>query len=139
MSDINNREGVEQQQAVKALRALEKPRRQTDPRINEEEDLALKQMISGVIPEWQETDNKKKRGVIPLLRSWTGEMMNYARIQMKTWIAIKNEHTANVQRRWDNRGNMYTAFQRCKKKAWPEYDVQTGGKEEGAEGKEREK
>eukprot|EP00965_Chrysotila_dentata_P194913 6176667-Pleurochrysis_carterae.AAC.4 len=66
-------------------------------------------------------------------------MMNYARIQMKTWIAIKNEHTANVQRRWDNRGNMYKAFQRCKKRAWPEYDVQTGGKEEGAGGKEREK
>eukprot|EP00965_Chrysotila_dentata_P035999 1198178-Pleurochrysis_carterae.AAC.1 len=31
-------------------------------------------------------------------------MMNRARIQMRTWIATKNEHKANVQRRWDNRG-----------------------------------
>eukprot|EP00965_Chrysotila_dentata_P021887 724632-Pleurochrysis_carterae.AAC.1 len=67
-------------------------------------------MISGIIPEWQVTDNKKKKGVIALLRSWTGEMMNSARIQMKTWVTIKNEHKASVQRRWDNRGKMYKAF-----------------------------
>eukprot|EP00965_Chrysotila_dentata_P227179 6195841-Pleurochrysis_carterae.AAC.2 len=61
-------------------------------------------MISGIIPEWHHTDNKKKKGVIALLKSWTGEMMNcnWARIQMKTWVATKNEHKANVQRRWDN-------------------------------------
>eukprot|EP00965_Chrysotila_dentata_P263050 6214744-Pleurochrysis_carterae.AAC.2 len=101
MSDINNREGVEQ--ANKALRALERPRRQTDPRLKEEEELTLKQMISGIIPEWRDTDNKRKKGVIALLGSWTGEMMNWARIQMKTWIIRKNAHTASVQKGWDNR------------------------------------
>eukprot|EP00965_Chrysotila_dentata_P236588 6201405-Pleurochrysis_carterae.AAC.3 len=49
MSDINNRGGIEQ--ATKALRALERPRRQMDLRLKEEEELALKQMISGIIPE----------------------------------------------------------------------------------------
>eukprot|EP00965_Chrysotila_dentata_P105627 3488747-Pleurochrysis_carterae.AAC.1 len=44
MNDINNSEGVEQ--ANKALSALEWPRRQTDQRLKEEEELALKQMIS---------------------------------------------------------------------------------------------
>eukprot|EP00965_Chrysotila_dentata_P073829 2438966-Pleurochrysis_carterae.AAC.1 len=63
MSDINNSEGAEQ--AVKALRALERPRRQTDPSTKEEEELSLKQMISGIIPEWQGTDAKKKRGLSP--------------------------------------------------------------------------
>eukprot|EP00965_Chrysotila_dentata_P143155 4730120-Pleurochrysis_carterae.AAC.1 len=60
MSDKNNNEGVEQ--ADNALRALERPRRQTDPRIKEKEELALGQMISGIIPEWQEADDKKKKG-----------------------------------------------------------------------------
>eukprot|EP00965_Chrysotila_dentata_P254732 6211980-Pleurochrysis_carterae.AAC.1 len=83
MSDINNNEGVEQ--ATKALRALEWLRRQTDLRLKEEEELALKRTISGIIPEWQDTDNKRGKGVIALLRSWTAEMtMNWARIQMKT-------------------------------------------------------
>eukprot|EP00965_Chrysotila_dentata_P057444 1905592-Pleurochrysis_carterae.AAC.1 len=93
MSDINNSEGVEQ--ATKALCASEWPRKQTDLRLKEEEELALKQMISGIIPEWRDTDNKRKKGVIALLRSWMGEMMNWARIQMKTWVATKNEHKAN--------------------------------------------
>eukprot|EP00965_Chrysotila_dentata_P245282 6206462-Pleurochrysis_carterae.AAC.2 len=81
MIDINNNEGVEQTDI--ALRALEWPRRQTDPRLKEEEELALKQVISGIIPDWQETDTKRKKGVIALFRLWTGEMMNWARIQMK--------------------------------------------------------
>eukprot|EP00965_Chrysotila_dentata_P167834 5542472-Pleurochrysis_carterae.AAC.1 len=81
MNDINNSEGAEQ--ASKALRALERPRRQTDLRLKEEEESALKLMISGIIPEWRETDMKRKKGVIALLGSWTGEMMNWARIQMK--------------------------------------------------------
>eukprot|EP00965_Chrysotila_dentata_P196831 6177834-Pleurochrysis_carterae.AAC.1 len=59
-------EGVEQ--TDRALRALEPPRRQTDPRLKEEEELALKQVISSIIPEWQETDNKWKKGVIALFR-----------------------------------------------------------------------
>eukprot|EP00965_Chrysotila_dentata_P142367 4706800-Pleurochrysis_carterae.AAC.1 len=60
MRDINNGEGV--QQTTKALFAQEWPRRQTDQRFREEEELALKQMISGNIPEWRHTDNKKKKG-----------------------------------------------------------------------------
>eukprot|EP00965_Chrysotila_dentata_P147929 4883130-Pleurochrysis_carterae.AAC.1 len=60
MSDMNNSEGVEQ--TDKALRALERPRRQTDPRLKEEGELALKQVISGIIPEWREADNKRGKG-----------------------------------------------------------------------------
>eukprot|EP00965_Chrysotila_dentata_P187571 6172227-Pleurochrysis_carterae.AAC.5 len=128
MNDINNNEGAEP--ATKALRALEWPRRQTDPRLKEEEELALKQIISGIIPEWQDTDDKRKKGVIALLRSWTAEMMNSARIQMKTWVTMKNEHKAKVQRRWDNRGKMHEAFQIWRKGVGHEYDIQAEGKEE---------
>eukprot|EP00965_Chrysotila_dentata_P240340 6203650-Pleurochrysis_carterae.AAC.1 len=39
MSDINNSEGVDEQ-ATKAICALERPRGQTDPRLKEEEELA---------------------------------------------------------------------------------------------------
>eukprot|EP00965_Chrysotila_dentata_P147928 4883129-Pleurochrysis_carterae.AAC.1 len=60
MSDITNSEGVEQ--TDKALRALERPRRQTDPRLKEEEELALKQVISRIIPGWREADNKRGKG-----------------------------------------------------------------------------
>eukprot|EP00965_Chrysotila_dentata_P202086 6180930-Pleurochrysis_carterae.AAC.1 len=69
-------------------------------------------MISGIIPEWQEADYKREKGIIALFRSWTGEMMNWARIQMKTWIITKNKHKTNVQRRWDDRGKTLKAFQR---------------------------
>eukprot|EP00965_Chrysotila_dentata_P015108 499871-Pleurochrysis_carterae.AAC.1 len=93
MNDMDNKEGVER--ADKALSALERPRRQTDLRIKEEDELALRQMISGIIPEWQAADVKKKKGIVAVLRSWTGDMMNHARIQMKTWITIKNEHKAS--------------------------------------------
>eukprot|EP00965_Chrysotila_dentata_P181247 5983004-Pleurochrysis_carterae.AAC.4 len=109
MSDINNSEGAEQ--ATKALSALEWPRRQMDLSLREEEELALKQTISGIIPEWWDTNNRRNNGVIALLRSWTGEMVNWVRIQIKTWIATKNEHKAYVQRQWDNRGKMNKAFQ----------------------------
>eukprot|EP00965_Chrysotila_dentata_P175335 5787731-Pleurochrysis_carterae.AAC.1 len=122
MNDINHREGTEQ--ANKALRALERPRRQTDQRTKEEEELALRQMISGIIPEWHYTDDKRKKGVIALLKSWTGEMMNGARIQMKTWVTKKNEHKDKVQRRWDNREKMYNAFQTWKKRVRLEYKGQ---------------
>eukprot|EP00965_Chrysotila_dentata_P045972 1527741-Pleurochrysis_carterae.AAC.1 len=96
-------------------------------------------MISGIIPEWQETDNKRKIGVIALFRRWTGDMMNWARIQIKTWIATKNGHKASVQRRWDNRGKMHKAFQRWRKRVGHEYDAQARGKEDGEGGKERER
>eukprot|EP00965_Chrysotila_dentata_P003566 116958-Pleurochrysis_carterae.AAC.1 len=129
MNDINNNEGIEQ--ANKALSALEWSRRQTDQRLKEEEELALKQMISGIIPEWRQADNKRKKGVITLLTSWTGEMMNSARIHMKNWVTMKNEHKANVQRRWDNRGKMNNAFQRWRLRVKHECDEQVEGKEEG--------
>eukprot|EP00965_Chrysotila_dentata_P020630 683290-Pleurochrysis_carterae.AAC.1 len=115
MSDINNTEGIEQ--ATKALCALERPRQQTDIRLKEDEELALKQMISGSIPEWRETDNKREKGFITLLRSWTGEMMNLARIQMKTWLTKKNEHKTSIQQRWDNR-EKYTKPFRDGGKGW---------------------
>eukprot|EP00965_Chrysotila_dentata_P214177 6188064-Pleurochrysis_carterae.AAC.1 len=125
MNDINNREGVDQ--INKALRALEQPRRQTDQRLKEEEELALKQVISGIIPEWRSTDHKRKKGVILLLGSWTGEMMNRARMQMKAWVIKKNEHKASVQRKWDNRGKMHTAFQRWRKGMRLDYHTQAMG------------
>eukprot|EP00965_Chrysotila_dentata_P110711 3657998-Pleurochrysis_carterae.AAC.1 len=137
MSNINNAQGVEQ--VVKALCALENPRRQTDPNIREEEKLALKQIISGILPEWQETDTKKKTGIITQLKLWTGEMMNCARIHMKMWITIKNEHKAAEQKRWDNRGKMSKAFQSWRKRLGLEYNNQIRGKEDGERGKEREK
>eukprot|EP00965_Chrysotila_dentata_P000209 6649-Pleurochrysis_carterae.AAC.1 len=62
MNEVNiNNEGVEQ--VDNALRALERPRRQTDPRRKEEEELASRQMISGIIPEWHGADDKRKRGL----------------------------------------------------------------------------
>eukprot|EP00965_Chrysotila_dentata_P042823 1421333-Pleurochrysis_carterae.AAC.1 len=88
-------------------------------------------MISGIIPEWRNTDSKRKKWVIALLRLWTGEMMTCARIQMKTWIATKNAHKAKVQRRWDNRGKMNKAFQRWRRRVKHEDEERVDGKEEG--------
>eukprot|EP00965_Chrysotila_dentata_P115465 3815725-Pleurochrysis_carterae.AAC.1 len=59
-------------------------------------------MITGIIPEWQDTNNSKEKGVIALLRTWTGEMMNTARTQMKTWIAIKMQSTTQMGQRGQN-------------------------------------
>eukprot|EP00965_Chrysotila_dentata_P134433 4445922-Pleurochrysis_carterae.AAC.1 len=44
----------------------------------------------------------------------TGDMMNWARIQMKNWMDKKNEHRAFVQKRWDNRGITKEVFQKWK-------------------------
>eukprot|EP00965_Chrysotila_dentata_P196097 6177382-Pleurochrysis_carterae.AAC.1 len=84
---------------------------------------------------------EEEKGVIALLGSWTGEMMNWARIQMKTWIMVKNDHKANVQhqRRWDNRGIMTKVFQRWRKSVWHEYGAQEMGKEEGKRVREKER
>eukprot|EP00965_Chrysotila_dentata_P005245 172220-Pleurochrysis_carterae.AAC.1 len=57
-------------------------------------------------------------------------MMNGARIQMRTWVIMKNEHKACVQRRWDNREKMHKAFKRWKKGVGHEYDIKEEGKEE---------
>eukprot|EP00965_Chrysotila_dentata_P036933 1228858-Pleurochrysis_carterae.AAC.1 len=51
------------------------------------------------------------------MKSWTGELMNQARIHMKLWTEKKNEHKAVVQRRWDNRGKMLQMFMRWRRKA----------------------
>eukprot|EP00965_Chrysotila_dentata_P236970 6201622-Pleurochrysis_carterae.AAC.1 len=66
-------------------------------------------------------------------------MMNWARIQMKTWIPMKNEHKANVQRSWDNRGKTHKAFQRWRKRCGMNMRHRRGGKEDGEKGKERER
>eukprot|EP00965_Chrysotila_dentata_P189257 6173221-Pleurochrysis_carterae.AAC.2 len=96
-------------------------------------------MISGIIPEWCDTNNRREKGFIALLTSWTGEMMNWARIQMKTWMATKNEHKATVQRRWDNRGKMNKVFQTWKKSVRYEYVEQAEGKDDGDGRQKREK
>eukprot|EP00965_Chrysotila_dentata_P115878 3830478-Pleurochrysis_carterae.AAC.1 len=60
-----------------------------------------------------EVNQQEKNRTILTMRLWTtGEMMNGARIQMELWVEKKNEHTATVQRRWDNTGKMNKAFKR---------------------------
>eukprot|EP00965_Chrysotila_dentata_P200734 6180140-Pleurochrysis_carterae.AAC.4 len=98
----------------KASRASEQPRRHTNPEVRKEEEQALQQIISGIIPEWQEANDKEKRGTIEIMKLWTEDMMNRARIQLKNWMEKKNEHRAYVQQRWDNRGIMNKAFQKWK-------------------------
>eukprot|EP00965_Chrysotila_dentata_P045727 1518773-Pleurochrysis_carterae.AAC.1 len=61
MRDIDHDAGVER--TTNAIRALEWPRRQVDPRLRVEEELALRQMITGIIPEWQGTNHRRKKGV----------------------------------------------------------------------------
>eukprot|EP00965_Chrysotila_dentata_P008725 284028-Pleurochrysis_carterae.AAC.1 len=78
MRDKHNSAGV--LQADKALRALEQPRRQTTQDAREDEEQALRQMISGIIPEWQEASDKGKRSTIEIMKLWTGNLMNLARI-----------------------------------------------------------
>eukprot|EP00965_Chrysotila_dentata_P193457 6175783-Pleurochrysis_carterae.AAC.4 len=64
-------------------------------------------------------------------------MMNLARVQMKTWITVKNEHKARVQDRWDNRAKTNKAFQTWRRRVGHEYETIMGTKHE--EGKERER
>eukprot|EP00965_Chrysotila_dentata_P258944 6213401-Pleurochrysis_carterae.AAC.1 len=59
MRDIQNSAGVIQMDN-KALRALQQPRRQANQGVREDEEQALRQMISGTIPEWQEASDKEK-------------------------------------------------------------------------------
>eukprot|EP00965_Chrysotila_dentata_P068032 2250472-Pleurochrysis_carterae.AAC.4 len=103
-------------QADKAIvRACERSRRHRNPTIKEEEEFAKRQMISGIIPEWKEVNDREKKGTIALMKLWTGEMMNRARIQMQVWVGEKNEQKAKVQQRLDNRRNMYRTCVRWKK------------------------
>eukprot|EP00965_Chrysotila_dentata_P054703 1816087-Pleurochrysis_carterae.AAC.1 len=53
------------------------------------------------------------------------------RSQMKMWVATKNEHKANVQRRRDNRGKMNKAFQSWKTRVKHESHEQVEGQEDG--------
>eukprot|EP00965_Chrysotila_dentata_P261083 6214132-Pleurochrysis_carterae.AAC.3 len=91
-------------------------------------------MISGIILEWQEANDKEKKGTISTMKLWTGEMMNRARIQMKTWIERSNEHRANVQHRWDNRGKTNKAFMKWKKATGCENKEKEERKENEEEG-----
>eukprot|EP00965_Chrysotila_dentata_P131097 4333601-Pleurochrysis_carterae.AAC.1 len=84
MRDKHNNEGVVQ--ADDAIRALEQSGRQTNQEDRKDEEHALRQMISGIIPEWQEANAKEKRGTIETMKRWTGDMMNLARIQMNNWM-----------------------------------------------------
>eukprot|EP00965_Chrysotila_dentata_P224712 6194343-Pleurochrysis_carterae.AAC.1 len=96
-------------------------------------------MIAGIIPEWQETDQKRKKGVIALLGTWIGEMMNCARMHMKKWTVTKNEHKGKVQHRWDNRDKMRGAFQNWRKRVGNEIKEQMRGEEDEKRGREKER
>eukprot|EP00965_Chrysotila_dentata_P248311 6208267-Pleurochrysis_carterae.AAC.1 len=60
-------------QTDKAIHAIEQPRRHMNPKIKKEEELAVSQMISGIILEWQEANDKEKTKTITMLRLWTEE------------------------------------------------------------------
>eukprot|EP00965_Chrysotila_dentata_P257393 6212872-Pleurochrysis_carterae.AAC.2 len=66
--------------------------------VREEEERALRQVVSGIIPEWQETSDKGKRETIEIMKVWTGDMMNWARInRCNGWSKrMKIEHMYNV-------------------------------------------
>eukprot|EP00965_Chrysotila_dentata_P198091 6178580-Pleurochrysis_carterae.AAC.3 len=66
MRDKHNNAGVTQ--ADKALRAIEQPRRQATKYVREDGEQALRQMVSGIIPEWQEVSDKGKRGTIEIIK-----------------------------------------------------------------------
>eukprot|EP00965_Chrysotila_dentata_P039278 1305090-Pleurochrysis_carterae.AAC.1 len=101
-------------QVNKAIRYMEPPGRQMNLNTKEEEELALRQLISGITPEWQEVKEKDKRATNTIMKLWTGKMMNWARIQMKMWTGKKDEHKVKVQRRWDNTCIMSKVFTRWK-------------------------
>eukprot|EP00965_Chrysotila_dentata_P244018 6205734-Pleurochrysis_carterae.AAC.1 len=70
MRDKHNNAGVIQ--AGEALRALEQPRRQATRYARKNDEQALRQILSGIIPEWQEASDKGKRGTIEIMKLWTG-------------------------------------------------------------------
>eukprot|EP00965_Chrysotila_dentata_P153553 5075045-Pleurochrysis_carterae.AAC.2 len=90
MEDKQNNEGVLQMDKV--IHAIEQPRGQTGPYIKEKEELPLRQIIAGINSEWQAVNDQEKNRTILTTRLWTGEMMNWARIQMKMWVE-KEERT----------------------------------------------
>eukprot|EP00965_Chrysotila_dentata_P033846 1126812-Pleurochrysis_carterae.AAC.1 len=129
MNDKQINEGVTQ--VNKAIRSMELSGRQMNLHTKEEEELALRQLISGIISEWQEENEKEKKGMITIMKLWTGKMMNnWARIQMKMWTGRKNEHKANVQRRGVDRCIMSKVFERWKFNTGFENNDDKGGREE---------
>eukprot|EP00965_Chrysotila_dentata_P033225 1106413-Pleurochrysis_carterae.AAC.3 len=66
MSDKQNIAGVIQ--VNKAIRSMERPRRHTIMYIREEEELALRQIISGIITEGQEGNEKEKKETITAMK-----------------------------------------------------------------------
>eukprot|EP00965_Chrysotila_dentata_P093505 3089145-Pleurochrysis_carterae.AAC.1 len=74
MNETQNRKG--EIQAEYAIQAIQPVRGHSDRKVRELEELALKQMVSGIIPEWQQLDDKKRKGAIATMRLWTGELMN---------------------------------------------------------------
>eukprot|EP00965_Chrysotila_dentata_P246550 6207228-Pleurochrysis_carterae.AAC.1 len=115
MYDTQSKKG--EKQVEKAIQAIQQSRGHKDIMVKEVEELALRQTISGIIPEWQQVDDKREKGAIVVMKLWTGELMNRARTHMKIWMEKKNEHKASVQRRWDNRGNTLEMFTRWKRNA----------------------
>eukprot|EP00965_Chrysotila_dentata_P193916 6176041-Pleurochrysis_carterae.AAC.1 len=69
MEDKQNNEGVIQMD--KAIHAIEQPRGQMDPNIKEKEELALRQIIAGINPEWQEVSNEQEKNRTILTMSLT--------------------------------------------------------------------
>eukprot|EP00965_Chrysotila_dentata_P147572 4872291-Pleurochrysis_carterae.AAC.1 len=74
MNETQNKKG--EIQAEYAIHAIQPVRGYSDRKVREVEELALKQMVSGIIPEWQHLDDKKRKGAIATMRLWTGELMN---------------------------------------------------------------
>eukprot|EP00965_Chrysotila_dentata_P046393 1541448-Pleurochrysis_carterae.AAC.1 len=65
-------------QVSKAIRSLEQTGRHIDPNTRKEEELALRQLISGIVPEWGEENGKEKTGTTTTMKLWTGKLMNWA-------------------------------------------------------------
>eukprot|EP00965_Chrysotila_dentata_P070691 2337350-Pleurochrysis_carterae.AAC.1 len=70
MKDKQNKKGAIQ--AEKVIQAIERSRKHPNQKSKEEEKLALKQMMSGIIPEWQEANDTGKNGAVATMRLWTG-------------------------------------------------------------------
>eukprot|EP00965_Chrysotila_dentata_P242072 6204671-Pleurochrysis_carterae.AAC.1 len=91
MNDTQNEIGeIQAENAIQAIQFA------GGHKVSKEDELALRQMISGIIPERQNIDDKK-RGAIVKMTLWTGELMNWARTHMKTWMEKKNEHKASYR------------------------------------------
>eukprot|EP00965_Chrysotila_dentata_P022447 743251-Pleurochrysis_carterae.AAC.1 len=71
MNDKRIKEGVIQ--VNKAIRSMKLSGRQTNMNTKEEEEVALRQLISVIIPEWQEVNEKEKKERITIKKLWSGK------------------------------------------------------------------